>query len=262
MPTKFNTKTLVGIILTTLGLTVSSFSNAFDIPRGFYEIESGNAVYLFDDSNDNYVLTVDLSKGARLSHKTFGFSNGMYLRDNSYGKLDGGAYALVNGAFFNSDMTPYTNISFPFTPGNNIWKSTSENTKTLCIKQKNGIQYAVMDKTGYNQRDYSKACLFSFTALDPSVDKNSTASIGRTYIGVTKDFTTVMFFVSNSKTHSQMLDIMNLWGIPNYHILMGDGSASSQIVTRRNSNYGIARFLKIPYETQRKIPHMIQVFDK
>lgn len=93
-------------------------------------------------------------------------------------------------------MSLYTDISFPFTPGNPVWKSTGENTRTLCIKN---TKRAVIDKTGYNQRNYSLACIFSVTLLSPEVNKDRFNSLGRTYIGVNKDNTKILFFILQSK---------------------------------------------------------------
>lgn len=237
-------------------------------PYGFQEIESFRSVRLFVDENANFVEIVDISAGAELKHKTFGYSNGRYLRNNfSINLLDRKGFSLINGGFFDfggiDDGTKfnfahdYRKIMFPFTPGNTVWNS-SENTRTLCIKDNNR---AVVDNTGYNKRDYSKACKFSITLLHPSVSKDRNSKIGRSYIGVSKDNTKVLFFVSHANTQTGMEKLIKSWGIPDYHIIMGDGSGSAQLFTRRSYVRGSNIFGGTPYSLDgRSVPHMIQVF--
>lgn len=173
--------------------------------------------------------------------------------------MNGGALATVNGTFFNfgykTDVFKSKDLdnripSFPATPGITTWND-SANTRTLCIKENNGKRYAVVDDTGYHQRNYSSACSFSITLLNPSVDKKKNDSIYRTYVGVSKDLTTVLFFVSQSKTQAEMENLMRRWKIPDYHFIMGDGSDSSALVTKKGVLGG-----------NRSLPHMIKIYDK
>ena len=234
MELKFKKIALCASVMLGISLTASGHVT---VPNEFREIEGKRNVQLFSDGNENYVIYVDISSGARLEHKFGQESKGLYRRFPIERYALGNAFAMVNGGFFNfsrwydSSMAyDFKRISFPATPGLTAWGSTGENTRTLCIK---GNRRAVVDKTGTATRNYSYACKFSVTLLDPSVNKDKDSAIGRTYIGVSRDNREVLFFISNAKTQNQMINLLARWGIPDYHMIQGDGSYSAQFVTTR-----------------------------
>lgn len=264
MDTKFNTKTLVGIVLTTCSLMVSGLSNAYEIPKDFILIESGKSANLYKFRKDNYVIVADLLKGADLKH-SFGYKDnqGRYQRYNVDTKAFGiytKSFAFVNGAFFNfggftdnfynSMKEDYRIISFPATPGFTKWNDTG-NTRTLCIEENKKRRIAKVIHTGNAQVDYSTKCIFSLTLLSPDVDKREGKLIPRTYIGVSNDSTKVLFFISGEKTQKDMKNIVKLWGIHDDNIIMGDGSDSSAFVTMHNKFGGY-----------RTLPHMVEIIGK
>lgn len=261
--TKNLKKAILASMFTITSQVFAYGSDGIYIPRNFHEVEDSDNTLLFSNRDKTiFVLIADISGGARLEHKTFGYSNGMYLKDSIRpANLASNAFAIVNGAFFylgkwNAHTIfsqTYTKIMHPFTPGNPVW-NTSEKTRTLCIKDNNR---AVVDNTGYNKRDYSKACKFSITLLHPSVSKDRNSKIGRNYIGVSRDNSKVLFFLSTESTQADMERLIKSWGIPDYHIIMGDGSGSAQMRTKRNILLGYNGALNLYGRT---IPHLIQIF--
>jgi len=252
MELKFKKIALCVSVMLGISLTASGHVT---VPNEFREIEGKRNVQLFSDYNGNYLIYVDISSGARLEHKFGQESNGLYKRFRIERYALGNAFAMVNGGFFNfsrselfsSKKEDFRKLSFPATPGLTAWGSTGENTRTLCIKEN---KRAVVDKTGTATRNYSYACKFSVTLLDPSVDKSKNDAIGRTYIGVSKDNKEVLFFISHAKTQNQMRNLLARWGIPDYHMIQGDGSDSAQFVT--------TRAMRGVYRT---VPHAIKIYD-
>ena len=96
---------------------------------------------------------------------------------------------------------------------------------------------------GYTNPSYNNRCNFSVTLLHPRVDKSSTWSIGRNFMGIISskrgsEGRFIAFIIKLNSYSEDMITIASNWGISKENLIQGDGSHSSQIVSNRFELYG------------------------
>lgn len=165
---------------------------------------------------------------------------------------------MVNGSFFSFDKSNYIktkNYTFLSYPVKGNFKSLSSlNTdptfplRNLVINSSGKAYF----NDGFDIALFNKSTTKEFmTGLIPSKEKSPTDLIGRNYIGglpsmgcypdamsINCSMDYLVFFISFSSTHENMLTQMNNWKIPQKSRIMMDGSGSTQLLIRTsNFNY-------------------------
>lgn len=180
---------------------------------------------------------------------------------------------MVNGSFFAYTPTAIllgkTYLSFPvkgnYRTLNNKVADSSEPVRNLVINSSGKAYF----NDGFNLSLFNSSTTKEMmTGLIPNLKKDPNSSIGRNYIGglpsvgCLPDSTTqncsmdyLVFFVSFSSTHANMLTQMNDWRIPNKSRIMMDGSGSTQLFISAGFKY----FNKVD---GRKFPNAILVGNK
>ena len=249
------------VLLTFVLVVMSASAQYYNIPSGYVKKDTatGTSIY-YNEREGVAVQVVDLDL-ARLEHLIIRKSGNEYnLAYPGVYKTSKRPFSVINGAFFADKSGAITGaISFHFTPGNDVWISKNEHTKTLCIKDNRAYVF----DNGYTNPSYNNRCNFSVTLLHPDVDKASTWNLGRNSIGVINsrkgsEGRFIAFIVGKSLTSHEVKTIASNWGISKENLIQGDGSHSSQIVSNRFELYGENWRFRI----KRKIPHMIGVYPK
>ena len=257
------------VLLTFVLVVMSASAQYYNIPSGYVKKDTarGTSIY-YNEREGVAVQVVDLDL-ARLEHLIIRKSGNEYnLAYPGVYKTSKRAFSVINGAFFADGKETTGAISFPFTPGNDVWISKNEHTKTLCIKDNRAYVF----DNGYTNPSYNNRCNFSITLLHPRVNKNKSIAIGRTFIGVINskrgsEGRFIAFLLRAGSSQSSMEGYARDWNISRNNLIQGDGSFSTQIVSNRFELYGT----QCPYGfnikmaehcEKRKIPHMIGVYPK
>ena len=248
------------VLLTFVLVVMSASAQYYNIPIGYVKKDTARSTSIYYNEREGVaVQVVDLDL-ARLEHLIIRKSGNEYnLAYPGVYKASKRPFSVINGAFFADGKETTGAISFPFTPGNGVWVSKDEHTKTLCIKDNRAYVF----DNGYTNPSYNNRCNFSVTLLHPDVDKASTWNLGRNSIGVINsrkgsEGRFIAFIVGKSLTSHEVKTIASNWGISKENLIQGDGSHSSQIVSNRFELYGENWRFRI----KRKIPHMIGVYPK
>ena len=251
------------VLLTFVLVVMSASAQYYNIPSGYVKKDTakGTSIY-YNEREGVAVQVVDLDL-ARLEHLIIRKSGNEYnLAYPGVYKTSKRAFSVINGAFFDDGKETTGTISFPFTPGNDVWISKNEHTKTLCIKDNR----AYIFDNGYTNPYYSNRCNFSVTLLHPDVDKSSTWSIGRNFMGIISskrgsEGRFIAFIIKLNSYSEDMITIASNWGISKENLIQGDGSYSAQIVSDKFSLYG-SKCPRVTCFQKRRIPHMIGVYPK
>ena len=248
------------VLLTFVLVVMSASAQYYNIPSGYVKKDTarGTSIY-YNEREGVAVQVVDLDL-ARLEHLIIRKSGNEYnLAYPGVYKASKRPFSVINGAFFADGKETTGAISFPFTPGNDVWVSKDEHTKTLCIKDNRAFVF----DNGYTNPSYNNRCNFSITLLHPDVDKWQGVNLGRNSIGIINskrgsEGRFIAFIVGKSLTSHEVKTIASNWGISKENLIQGDGSHSSQIVSNRFELYGENWRFRI----KRRIPHMIGVYPK
>ena len=248
------------VLLTFVLVVMSASAQYYNIPSGYVKKDTarGTSIY-YNEREGVAVQVVDLDL-ARLEHLIIRKSGNEYnLAYPGVYKASKRPFSVINGAFFADGKETTGAISFPFTPGNDVWVSKDEHTKTLCIKDNRAFVF----DNGYTNPSYNNRCNFSITLLHPDVDKWQGVNLGRNSIGIINskrgsEGRFIAFIVGKSLTSHEVKTIASNWGISKENLIQGDGSQSSQIVSNRFELYGENWRFRI----KRRIPHMIGVYPK
>jgi hypothetical protein len=249
------------VLLTFVLVVMSASAQYYNIPSGYVKKDTarGTSIY-YNEREGVAVQVVDLDL-ARLEHLIIRKSGNEYnLAYPGVYKTSKRPFSVINGAFFADKSGAITGaISFPFTPGNDVWISKNEHTKTLCIKDNRAFVF----DNGYTNPSYNNRCNFSITLLHPDVDKWQGVNLGRNSIGIINskrgsEGRFIAFIVGKSLTSHEVKTIASNWGISKENLIQGDGSHSSQIVSNRFELYGE----DWKFGIKRRIPHMIGVYPK
>lgn len=251
------------VLLTFVLVVMSASAQYYNIPSGYVKKDTakGTSIY-YNEREGVAVQVVDLDL-ARLEHLIIRKSGNEYnLAYPGVYKTSKRAFSVINGAFFDDGKETTGTISFPFTPGNDVWISKNEHTKTLCIKDNRAYVF----DNGYTNPYYSNRCNFSVTLLHPDVDKSSTWSIGRNFMGIISskrgsEGRFIAFIIKLNSYSEDMITIASNWGISKENLIQGDGSYSAQIVSNKFSLYG-SKCPRVTCFQKRRIPHMIGVYPK
>ena len=246
------------VLLTFVLVAMTANAQYYNIPSGYVKKDTarGTSIY-YNEREGVAVQVVDLDL-ARLEHLVVRRDKGFGLAYPIVFKNAKKPFSVVNGAFFDDDSTN-SEISFPFTPGNDVWISKNEHTKTLCIKDNRAYVF----DNGYTNPYYSNRCNFSITLLHPEVDKRSNSNVGRNSMGVINsrkgsEGRFIAFIIGRELTSERIKAIADSWGISRSNLIQGDGSHSAQILSNRFELYGE----NLVYVRKRKIPHMIGIYPK
>lgn len=258
------------IALSVILVTGTSSAQYYSIPNGYTKVDSayGTSIYYSKDEN-TAVQVVDLEL-AYLKNLTIRKVENRYVfaYPGVYKQVNK-AFSVVNGAFFGTSSWNSGEISFPFTPGNDIW-TDSNTTRTLCVKNNR----AYTRENSYTKPSYANICDFSVTLLSPGVSKSPEAPIGRTYIGIINstpgsEGRFVAFLVAKEKKQEEMFNLAERWKIDASKLIQADGSSSSQLVSTHFNLYGTVcpygikiKFWRDEGCEKRRIPHMIGVFSR
>ena len=249
------------VLLTFVLVVMSASAQYYNIPSGYVKKDTarGTSIY-YNEREGVAVQVVDLDL-ARLEHLIIRKSGNEYnLAYPGVYKTSKRPFSVINGAFFADKSGAITGaISFPFTPGNDVWISKNEHTKTLCIKDNRAYVF----DNGYTNPSYNNRCNFSVTLLHPDVDKASTWNLGRNSIGVINsrkgsEGRFIAFIIGKELTSERIKAIADNWGISRGNLIQGDGSFSAQILSNRFELYGE----DWKFGIKRRIPHMIGVYPK
>ena len=248
------------VLLTFVLVVMSASAQYYNIPSGYVKKDTarGTSIY-YNEREGVAVQVVDLDL-ARLEHLIIRKSGNEYnLAYPGVYKASKRPFSVLNGAFFADGKETTGAISFPFTPGNDVWVSKNEHTKTLCIKDNRAYVF----DNGYTNPYYSNRCNFSVTLLHPRVDKSSTWSIGRNFMGIISskrgsEGRFIAFIIGKELTSERIKAIADNWGISRGNLMQGDGSFSAQILSNRFELYGE----DWKFGIKRRIPHMIGVYPK
>lgn len=249
------------VLLTFVLVVMSASAQYYNIPSGYVKKDTarGTSIY-YNEREGVAVQVVDLDL-ARLEHLIIRKSGNEYnLAYPGVYKTSKRPFSVINGAFFADKSGAITGaISFPFTPGNDVWISKNEHTKTLCIKDNRAYVF----DNGYTNPYYNNRCNFSVTLLHPDVDKASTWNLGRNSIGVINsrkgsEGRFIAFIIGKELTSERIKAIADNWGISRGNLIQGDGSFSAQILSNRFELYGE----DWKFGIKRRIPHMIGVYPK
>ena len=251
------------VLLTFVLVAMSANAQYYNIPSGYVKKDTarGTSIY-YNEREGVAVQVVDLDL-ARLEHLIIRKSGNEYnLAYPGVYKTSKRAFSVINGAFFADGKETTGTISFPFTPGNDVWISKNEHTKTLCIKNNRAFVF----DNGYTNPSYNNRCNFSITLLHPDVDKSSTWSIGRNFVGIISskrgsEGRFIAFIIKLNSYSEDMITIASNWGISKENLIQGDGSYSAQIVSNKFSLYG-SKCPRVTCFQKRRIPHMIGVYPK
>lgn len=249
------------VLLTFVLVVMSASAQYYNIPSGYVKKDTarGTSIY-YNEREGVAVQVVDLDL-ARLEHLIIRKSGNEYnLAYPGVYKTSKRPFSVINGAFFADKSGAITGaISFPFTPGNDVWISKNEHTKTLCIKDNRAYVF----DNGYTNPSYNNRYNFSVTLLHPDVDKASTWNLGRNSIGIINsrkgsEGRFIAFIIGKELTSERIKAIADNWGISRGNLIQGDGSFSAQILSNRFELYGE----NLVYFRKRKIPHMIGIYPK
>lgn len=189
---------------------------------------------------------------------------------------------MVNGSFFNSVSDAHLGSTFLSYPVKGNYKSlNSLNTdprfplRNLVINSSGKAYF----NDGFDINLFNKSTTKELmTGLIPSTAKSPSELIGRNYIGglpstgCNPDTSTIncsmdylVFFISFSSTHANMVTQMNNWKIPQKSRIMMDGSGSAQLLIRTSkfnyTNNGNGDSI-ILVKKDRPIPNVILVGNK
>ena len=114
------------IALSVILATSTSSAQYYSIPNGYTKVDSayGTSIYYSKDEN-TAVKVVDLEL-AYLKNLTIRKVENRYVFEYpGVYKQVSGAFSVVNGAFFDDEKSSTSGkISYPFTPGNDVWNDT------------------------------------------------------------------------------------------------------------------------------------------
>lgn len=254
--------------------------------------QGGIDVYKHKTQN-TYAMLVDVVSsdfdfsGTMGSAGTDGSGHNLYHTDSISKQWNLNSYNLsqpvfmVNGSFFKSASSAYSVSTYLAYPVKGNYKSlNSLNTdpsftlRNLVINSSGKAYF----NEGFDISLFNKSSTKEMmTGIVPAPVKSTNDLIGRNYIGglpsirCNPDTTSVncsmdylVFFISFSSTHANMVTQMNNWKIPQKSRIMMDGSASTQLfINTSNFNYlNQGPGDGIPFFNYRPIPNVILVGNK
>lgn len=265
------------IVIATILAMISSVCLAFgtgnmpSVPAGWTLKEAGINVRVYQKGTEQvYAQVVDIKGGGKIRFiqtVSSNVGNKTFTRqtlDQWWSSYSGSKVTMINGQFFDNAVTP-TPFSFGVRANGSLLTYGSD---TSVVPKK---QVEFYDNTGVLVTSWNNARLNGgssaqniIVGLDPSFDKQSGWSIGRTYVcskvnpvGPTSPSQWFVIVSAQGSTQPGILANINSWGCDAGSVVMFDGSGSTQFKTAagiRMNGYGA------PFWTEnRPIPQTLAI---
>ncbi len=243
----------IGFIFSALSISTVSFAfgtnNMPIAPSGWSIKESNTNVRIYQKGTEQtYVQVIDVKGGARIRFSQPWMISGVPLTftkknlDNFWSIIPVdqllNVSSMVNGQFFNNDINP-TLLSFGVRSGGQLL-TYGDSAEIISKKQ---IEFT--DNSGVSVSSVSNNRLLNGPAqniiigLDPSVNKSSSAQVGRMYMcskvnpySPTSPSQWLVVLSSKKSNQSTALTNITSWGCDSNSIVMFDGSGSTQLKTK------------------------------
>lgn len=250
-------KTAVATVLATIASVSFGFGvgNIPTVPAGWTLKEANTNIRVYQKGTAQiYAQIVDIKGGGKVRFSQIVSSNvgnKTFTRktlDQWWTNYTGSKNTMINGQFFDHRVNP-TPLSFGVRANSSLL-TYGNSTETVTKKQveffdNTGVFVTPWNNTRLNGGSPAQNII---VGLDPSVNKSSEWSIGRTYVcskanpvSPTSPSQWFIIISAQGSTQSEMLANTNAWGCGAGSIVMFDGSGSSQIKTSggiRMKGYG------------------------
>lgn len=230
---------------------ISSVSFAFDtgnmpvVPSGWTLKESSTNIRVYQKGTEQvYAQFVDIKSGAKVRFSQTIVSNtgtktfNRQTLDQWWTAYTGVKNTMINGQFFDNNINP-TGLSFGVR-ANSVLLTTGADTSAMAKKQ---IEF--FDNTGAYVTSFNGSRLNGgstaqniIVGLDPSVDKDGSSNIGRTYLctkanpsGPTSPSQWLIIVSAASQTQTSIYSNITSLGCDSGSVVMFDGSGSTQLQT-------------------------------